>query len=129
MKFKKMILIKIKKINMQSLYYSLLSNMERFYALSDPVWISYSCFYSYVYFHSWFLCKSGLRISCLLETMETLSELNTFLVRKRPLSFTFLTRLSFKGIIVLNQALPNREFHNNLPKCKSFIYLQMKKDF
>ena len=42
-----------------------------------------------VYFHLWFPRKSDLRISCLQETIEKLSELTTFRIGK----FTFLIRV------------------------------------
>ena len=53
-------------------------------ALSDRVWIIYLCFFflSIVYFQLWCLFKSDLRIPCLSEAMEKLTELNTFWVKK-----------------------------------------------
>ena len=37
-------------------------------ASSVQVWIRYPCFCLFVSFDLWFLCKSDVRISCLLET-------------------------------------------------------------
>ena len=48
-----------------------------------------------VYFHLWFLCKSDFRIFC-LETMEKLSELNTFQPKKNDI-ILYIIRLRFQG--------------------------------
>ena len=40
-----------------------------------------------VYFRLWFLCKIDWRISYLKETIENLSQLNTFRVRKEVSNF------------------------------------------
>ena len=64
-------------------------------ALSDQVWNIYQCFVP-VYFHLRFLYESDLLISCLLEAMEKLTEINIW-VRKTTDSSTFLVRLWFQG--------------------------------
>ena len=55
------------------------------------------CLFKLLYFNFWFLLKSDLRIFCLQEALEKLSELNTFRVNKTMLSSTFLIKLRFQG--------------------------------
>ena len=67
-------------------------------ALSDQVWIRYACFcvIKLFYFHLRFLC-----ISCLFETTEKFTEIDTFLVRKQD-SFYIFDQITGTG---LNRAL------------------------
>ena len=91
--------------------------------LKDQVWIR--CinvfFFFNVCFHFWFLCH--LRIYCVTETMEKLSDCSSFWVSKTKIKHFWSDRV-FKGIVV-NRALPSLhggsfEITLTVPLYKSF---------
>ena len=67
-----------------------MNESKGFNSFADQAKIRYQCFVTQtVYFHLQFLCKSDLRISCILEAIGKITEINLFDSENRRFSQIF----------------------------------------